>query len=335
MIISNNRIFNATYGENITLNDVSEIIVANNILYDNADGIGVDNASSCVIIGNVIRNASTEGIDIAYASSGNSIIGNIIEGCSFGIGLRAAGGLTPIHNVLIGNVCKANSMDGIVLVNDKHTLVKGNILLENKRRGLSLEGSSYNIVFGNHAAKNAWAGIVVAVASNNIVSDNYIVENSQAADTTYHNLEFWGASHNNFIQGNIIRIGEAVNRPRWGIFIPAETTDSVIKNNDLRNSGVHGAIQDAGVGTIIEGNPGYVDRNSGVATFSGDGVATSFTFAHGLADTPTVVNLEARSADAAGDKHWSADAVNITVTFITAPPAGTNNVVIGWEAKVR
>ncbi|MCL0079144.1 hypothetical protein M1O56_05745 [Dehalococcoidia bacterium] len=77
-----------------------------------------------------------------------------------------------------------------------------------------------------------------------------------------------------------------------------------------------------------------VGYNSGTATFSGDGVATSFTFAHGLANTPTVVHLEAKSADASGDKFWSADSVNITVTFVTAPPAGINNVILGWEAKI-
>jgi hypothetical protein len=80
---------------------------------------------------------------------------------------------------------------------------------------------------------------------------------------------------------------------------------------------------------------GVVLENSGTAIFSGDGLATSFSFAHGLATTPTVVNLEAKSADAAGDKYWTADATNITVTFAAAPAAGTDNVVIGWEAKVR
>jgi hypothetical protein len=85
----------------------------------------------------------------------------------------------------------------------------------------------------------------------------------------------------------------------------------------------------------IWGNKGYVTENSGVATFSGDAATTAFTIAHGLAATPTVVNLEAKSADAVGDKYWTADATNITVTFAAAPAAGTDNVVIGWEAKVR
>jgi len=75
-------------------------------------------------------------------------------------------------------------------------------------------------------------------------------------------------------------------------------------------------------------------RNSGTATFSGKETITTFTIPHGLVSTPTVVKLEAKTADAAGDKYWTADATNITVTFLTAPPAGTGNVVLSWEAEV-
>ena len=75
-------------------------------------------------------------------------------------------------------------------------------------------------------------------------------------------------------------------------------------------------------------------NTSGTATFSGTGAQTVFTIAHNLALPPTNVNLEAKTADASGVKYWSADGTNITVTFITAPPAGTDNVVIGWKGEV-
>ena len=75
-------------------------------------------------------------------------------------------------------------------------------------------------------------------------------------------------------------------------------------------------------------------KNSGTAPFNGTGSQTVFTIAHGCASTPSHVSLEAKTADASGVKYWSADGTNITVTFITAPPAGTNNVVIGWKAEV-
>jgi len=78
----------------------------------------------------------------------------------------------------------------------------------------------------------------------------------------------------------------------------------------------------------------YWSENSGTATFSGDGSTTDFNIAHGLVETPTVVHLEAKTSDAAGDKYWEADDTNITVHFITSPPTGNNNVILSWKAEV-
>jgi hypothetical protein len=75
-------------------------------------------------------------------------------------------------------------------------------------------------------------------------------------------------------------------------------------------------------------------RKRGTATFSGNGSQTQFTIAHGLVSTPTSWRVEAGSADAKGDKYVTADATNLYVTFATAPPAGTNNVVLVWSAEV-
>jgi hypothetical protein len=40
------------------------------------------------------------------------------------------------------------------------------------------------------------------------------------------------------------------------------------------------------------------------------------------------------SIDARGNFHATADATNIYVNYATAPPAGTNNVVLYWYAEV-
>jgi len=75
-------------------------------------------------------------------------------------------------------------------------------------------------------------------------------------------------------------------------------------------------------------------KNSGTATFNGDGSTTDFNIAHNMSQTPTIVHLEAKTSDASGDKYWEADSTNITVHFITAPPTGNNNVVLSWKAEV-
>lgn len=77
------------------------------------------------------------------------------------------------------------------------------------------------------------------------------------------------------------------------------------------------------------------EQNAGTATFSGDGAVTTFSVAHGLSGTPTARSVWAESADAAGDKHVSnVDGTNIDVTFATAPGSGTDNVVIGFDARL-
>jgi len=106
------------------------------------------------------------------------------------------------------------------------------------------------------------------------------------------------------------------------------------RNIIMLNYVEEGYIGKAGASTIVRYNFGYVTENGGVATFSGDGSTTQFKIPHGLASTPTVVSLEAKSVDAAGDKYWTADETYIYVNFVTAPPAGTDNVVISWKAEV-
>lgn len=75
--------------------------------------------------------------------------------------------------------------------------------------------------------------------------------------------------------------------------------------------------------------------SAGTQSFSGDGSATAFSIAHGLSGTPVARAVWAESTDAAGDKYVSSvDATNITITFLTAPASGTDNVVLGFDARL-
>ncbi len=75
-------------------------------------------------------------------------------------------------------------------------------------------------------------------------------------------------------------------------------------------------------------------KSAGIATFSGDGTTTTFTIPHGLVAEPKVVQVTPLSADASGQFYVTKDATNIYVNYITAPPAGTNNIVLSWYAEV-
>lgn len=59
---------------------------------------------------------------------------------------------------------------------------------------------------------------------------------------------------------------------------------------------------------------------------NGNGVLKVFTFTHGLDKYPRWVIAEYGHADSNAPLKWTASATNLTVTFVTAPQAGTNNV---------
>lgn len=74
--------------------------------------------------------------------------------------------------------------------------------------------------------------------------------------------------------------------------------------------------------------------NSGTAIFSGTGLQLTFLIPHGLASTPSYVQVAPESGDAAGILSPTlADANNIIVNYGAAPPLGTGNVSIFWAAN--
>jgi hypothetical protein len=72
----------------------------------------------------------------------------------------------------------------------------------------------------------------------------------------------------------------------------------------------------------------------GTATLNGTGSQAAFTIAHGLGYTPLKLSVNAASSVAAASYYVSADATNITVTYSTAPAAGSGNVVLRWTAAL-
>ena len=85
---------------------------------------------------------------------------------------------------------------------------------------------------------------------------------------------------------------------------------------------------------VVRRNKGYVTENHGVATFSGNGSSTQFNITHGLVSTPSKIQVIPGSSDAAGSFYVTADSTYIYVNYITAPPSGTNNIVLYWYAEV-
>jgi hypothetical protein len=69
----------------------------------------------------------------------------------------------------------------------------------------------------------------------------------------------------------------------------------------------------------------------GLAEFTGDGTTTTFNIAHGLGAPPTSAIVGKGASGLPDIDYWTADDLNITVTFKTAPASGAT-VKIWWIA---
>lgn len=113
------------------------------------------------------------------------------------------------------------------------------------------------------------------------------------------------------------------------------TTDTVVKNNPI--TGATNPFIDTSTGpTTVEGNPGYVTENYGIAsnvTLDGSGVGV---IAHGCDDTPTIANVQCQS-DNLNVRISSIDGtnINILVKDLDGAVVTADTHDFYWEAKVR
>jgi hypothetical protein len=75
--------------------------------------------------------------------------------------------------------------------------------------------------------------------------------------------------------------------------------------------------------------------NYGTATFSGDGSTTQFNIPHGLTRAASYWNVQ-KASDIIQDIEYVTEVEvggvrYLRVVFESAPPAGTNNIVLKWE----
>jgi parallel beta-helix repeat protein len=196
--------------------------------------------------------------------------------------------------------------------------------------------SNYNIITDNICDYLSVAGIYLG-GSYNIVANNLCKNNGRAG--TKAGIQVYGTSstpaQKNIIKNNLCTDDQTTKTQAYGIYLVGSYCPyNEIVYNNVEGNLIAGIRLDTVTGVVLRGNIGYATENGGTATFSGNGSTKTFTIAHGLASTPTKVLVTAGSDAAKGDFYATADATNITVTYGTAPPSGTNNVVLNWYAEV-
>ena len=177
-IISGNRVLNNT-GEGIRVEGLTDLVIGNNILYDEntpptqLSGIGVVNCSRVTIVGNYAHRHKRVGIRISNTSS---------------------------YITITGNTCLNNGQNtdgepyGIYLADTTYSVVSGNTAgnsgAATQTHGIIEAGvTDYNSIVGNNVQGNATVGIAI-VGANTVVRSNigYVTENSGAATILNGNI---------------------------------------------------------------------------------------------------------------------------------------------------
>jgi len=176
----------------------------------------------------------------------------------------------------------------------------------------------------NHAGKNciiignAFINGVIYVKDNSVVSGNYISGTSGGIEVSTNCIvtnnfivsnaspHIFGVTDGCVVQGNV-----HVNSSTTAVEAVAIDTNAVPTNAVIKDY--------ITVGTFTKIYSEYVFT----ATVTGDGTTTAFNFAHNLFNTPTKIIVHPNtSADVMPDS-VTADATNVTLSFTTAPAAGT------------
>jgi parallel beta-helix repeat protein len=300
--------------------------------------IGVFSDTDCyrvTIADNRIVNCATAGVEVK--GERNFIGYNYFENCNeMAIALESPDTYMARRNTVIGNVCYhtgyGTGFGSIYLYSARRNAIVGNVIIESYNRGIELRAASDgNAIVGNMILSSQYHGIDLGYSDLNAIIGNEIDDSGKAASGTYSDI-LLDTSRYTIVIGNKC-YWYPTDYVKYNIAEQGTSNNNIIANNYVRGASTQ-AILKVGANTRVKDNIGYATENSGTATFSGNGSTTTFNIPHGLASTPKMAVVTAGSNGAKGDFYVTYDATNIIVTYATAPPTGTNNVVLNWYAEV-
>lgn len=271
------------------------------------NGSATNDVDNNDIIGNTIRYSVQDAIYLKANGVGNAIEENTITANNIEtqgqIGINVEGN----HNTFTGNVIEESHYHGIYLLGSENTIT-GNTIRESTMHGILIDGNS-------EVAPDA-------AGSGNTIIGNIILDNDYGNTNTYDGISLIDDADNNVISRNIIR-----NNDRYQVYSGSNCDANVISSNILYSTAYQGGIiYTATANNLIHDNLGFVTENSGTSTIN---ASTTVTFNHGLADTPTHVEIGWQDLGF-GDWKWNASATQITVTVTSS---GTYD--FSWKAEYK
>ena len=186
-----------------------------------------------------------------------------------------------------------------------------------------------NIINGNMISSPDHDGIWLYQHDNNIVTNNQIISAGLAANNTYDAIKVDAADYN-VIKNNSVYTHAGAVFPAYGIREHGSSDYNIIQGNVLRSCVTAGILL-AGANTISSFNQGHITEKSGTATILNTG--TDIVVAHGLAATPTVINVTGQHAEVSDLEVGTIGAANFTITTIGGAVSADRDIY--WEAKIR
>ena len=259
-----------------------------------------------------------------------TVVGCLFSGFGYGVKISSSvGRVTILGNLFLnpigvsggnrftvnGNYFSGNTI--ALELSGKDIVVVGNIIHNSKENAIKITNIYYALIANNYIKNYS-----INSPGNYAAIHAYNLRNSVIANNLIQNIDYNGL---------------------YSIYVfGSDVHDNIIEGNQVNEQ-----IYSTGLNTIVKRNLGYPTENSGTATFSGDGATTDFLIGnHGLVVTDPnkiVVKVTPVSADAiaaspcvgyCSDEDGDGAYESIRVKFASAPAAGTNNIVVTWEAQV-
>jgi parallel beta-helix repeat protein len=235
-----------------------DVTIHNNRFLNWSRGVGTHSYTDGVyqtrirITDNHFENLWDHGV---YAENWEDVVikGNTFYKCYTGVELnRYCYGVAIQGNTF--SYCTNNAVN-VYTVSQGNT-IQGNSISENGGQGISLyDGCDLNTIQGNTIRYSGEYGIVVNASDDNLISGNLVYGSGQNGGGNA-NIRITGGtagnSYRNAVIGNVCRSGNRANKPGSGVSVASYGYDTLIKENDLRNTGT--PIDNAGVGTIAADN---------------------------------------------------------------------------------
>jgi parallel beta-helix repeat protein len=299
--ITSNVILNKRYGHGISLDDSNNNSIANNIIWNNSNGVRLLHSHGNVIENNTLQNNS-KGISLLYSernvligntgslgyagyslwnSNNNTVLKGNVSGNRFGIYLRMSK-----HTSVIDNTISYNEAGGMVIHHSEGSLLTGNIFAANDGDAIRLYSDNISII-GNTFLNNR-EGIVLIDSSNVTIKGNNLVNNGISLDGG--SLEQW-TSHaidiSNTLNGKPIHYWKNTGGGR----VPSGAGQIILAN--CNNVTVEDQVVDSGaIGITLGFSSGNVLSHNTVSSNNKYGIYLRFSDGNTIASNVASTNEE-------------------------------------------